>query len=166
MKTVSLTQGKVALVDDEDFERISRLKWCIIRGGGRGNNLYAFRTSWDKSKHRRVGILMHRLILNTRKEDQIDHINGNGLDNQRNNLRLATQQQNMWNRRKRVVCGGDSSVFKGVVWDKARNKWLVKICYSGRYYHVGRFIDEKEAALAYDVAVRKYFGNYARPNFS
>lgn len=151
-KEIQLANNKgTALVDDEDFELVNKYKWCSSHG-------YARAVVNGKKIH------MHRLILGFQKnsEQEIDHINGDELDNRRFNLRLCTHRQNSANRRKGC---GTSSGYKGVTWDKATWKWMAQIMVNYRNIHLGRFIDEIAAARAYDVAARKHFGKFARTNF-
>ena len=91
----------------------------------------------------------------------IDHINGNGLDNRRANLRLATVAQNAWNSKKRKSRSG----YKGVCYDKAKRRWRAAIVHHGRRIHLGYFKEKLEAAKAYDTAAIKYFGQFAHTNF-
>lgn len=91
-KEIQLTQGKVTLVDDEDYEWLSQWKWCAK--DGRNGNFYAFRASKNKSTY------MHRLILDTPKGKVTDHINGNGLDNRRINLRICSYRENSHNKNR------------------------------------------------------------------
>ncbi len=152
MREIPLTQGKVALVDDEDFEEISKYKWCASKGSRNCHTYYAVRgyrnhgSSVTESMHRRVmGFKGH-----------IDHIDGNGLNNQRENLREATSTQNMRNRHPRFK---STSSLKGV--GLFRGKWRARIFLNGKETHLGVFNTEKEAGLAYDLAARKYFGEFA-----
>jgi len=105
---------------------------------------------------------MHRLILNPPAGITIDHINGNGLDNRRENLRLAGRGQNQCNRGKQ---SNNTSGFKGVTWHKNLNKWEAGISISGKRYHVGFYKTPEAAARAYDDAAKKYHGEFARLNF-
>lgn len=141
MKEILLTQGKVALVDDDDYNEISKYKWYAHKNR---NTFYAHRT--EKIPKRTIH-QMHRIILNPRNGLQIDHIDGNGLNNQKSNLRLVTRRQNLQNSHIKK-----SSAFPGVLWYKQTKKWQAKIKISGRTRHLGYFKDELEAATAYRVA--------------
>ncbi len=156
MKEIPLTQGQVALVDDQDYEELSRHKWSAFKSG---KTWYARRGFGPRSHQKQV--YMHQQILNPPPGLQCDHINGDGLDNRRCNLRVCTQSQNQHNRRLQ----GGTSEFKGVHWYKAQNKWRAKITHNGKRYHLGAFPDETDAARAYDNAAREFFGKFARPNF-
>ena len=107
---------------------------------------------------------MHREILNAPAGVLVDHINHNGLDNRKANLRLATRAQNCWNRKKPKMrkC---ASRFKGVGWHKGNKKWVSRIRFNGRRISIGYFNDEVEAAKSYDEAAKKYHGEFAVLNF-
>ena len=131
----------------------------------------AFGTSqWSGKLKRTVTIMMHREIMGlpacperSRREGMVaDHINHNGLDNRKANLRFVTTQQNSWNRRKNR--GNYSSRYKGVAWSKSRKKWRTKVKCNGRVISIGHFDDERAAAMAYDARAKKLFGEYAAPN--
>lgn len=156
-KQVPLTQGKFALVDDEDFEWLSQHKWHLSQHG------YAARGKHEGYPKKTVGILfMHRVILNAPSGTEVDHINGNRLDNRRSNLRLCTRRQNLQNSRKR---DNSSSLYKGVYFDKSRNKWQAYIDGPHGRIHLGRFSQETDAARAYDEKAKEVFGEFARLNF-
>jgi len=164
MKTVPLhgkrAAGRVALVDDSDYELVSRYWWYVYErdlGPNRHpGGPYAIASIRSKDGAWTT-IFMHTLITGYAKTD---HADGNGLNNQRHNLRSATDAQNSANRRKGI---GTSSRYKGVTWDKDRRMWAVRI---GRERHgLGRFDNEEDAGRAYDDAARKRYGEYARLNF-
>jgi hypothetical protein len=157
MKKIILTQGKFALVDDEDFEWINQWKWTvrngypsrtIYLGGGRKNQTSEY-------------IYMHRIVNNTPKNSYTDHINRNKLDNRKCNLRTVTNQQNCCNRE---LQDNNTSGFRGVTWNNQRSKWMAQIKANSKYYYLGLFIDKIDAAKAYDKAAIKFFGNFSNPN--
>jgi len=152
VRYIPLTQGKFAIVDAADYERVSQYKWHLSR---QGSNLYAHR------KPRGHTVPMHRFIMNPPKGMVVDHIDGNGLNNRRCNLRICTQRQNVHNSRP----SGEASAYKGVRWDKSRQRWIAAIYDGTRHIHVGRFDDEAEAARAYDRKALELFGEYAYLNF-
>lgn len=152
MIEIHLSQGKVALIDDEDLPFIQAHSWTAIK---RRNGWYA-----QTCLGSRTYILMHRLLIGT-DAIGVDHIDGDGLNNQRSNLRIADQTQNNANQRKRP---GTSSRFKGVSWSEERQKWLAQIAVNGKRRNLGRFLDEEEAARTYDRAASLAFGEFARTN--
>ena len=155
--TIPLSQGLVALVDDEDIERVLALGvWSAFRVG---HTAYAQHAMRENGRQRNV--LLHRVVLDAQPGQEIDHINGNGLDNQKANLRLVSRSQNMANQRKTR----GASRFKGVWWDKVNSRWVAHIRNKGRSYFLGRYVSEEDAARAYDTAAIETWGEYARPNF-
>lgn len=157
MKTIRLTRNKFALVDDQDFNWLNEFNWYAHKGKSPG----LWYVSRGVNKPKRTTISMHRLILDVPQGVDIDHIDRNGLNNQRNNLRVATKIQNAGNQRKIV---GASSRYKGVTWHKRDNRWQAQLQTKKRMLFLGTFTIEQEAALAYDEAAMKYFGAYAYTN--
>ena len=151
MKEIQLTQGKIALVDDADFERVNAYKWCYANG-------YAATRSKD-GKRGGKNIYMHSFITGV---VDTDHIDFNGLNNQRHNLRAATRSQQQMHRR---VWG--QRKYKGVYlsspqWGKMRAKpWFSQIQIEGKQIHLGYFLTEEEGAIAYNEAAIKLFGEFA-----
>lgn len=156
-KEIPLSQGMVALVDDDMYEELMQYKWSAIR---RRYTWYAFRST-QRVDGRQTTILMHRAILQTPKGMLTDHADGNGLNNIRSNLRACTKQQNQQNQRGH----GGSSKYKGVSWSKARKKWHARIETNGKTSHLGYFANEDDAAKSYDVAALRLFGEFALLNF-
>ena len=157
MKQIPLTQGKFALVDDADYEYLSQWKWRYISG-------YAVR--WDDSRpgRERGLISMHREVMHAPDGMQVDHINGNGLDNRRENLRICTHAQNMQNTGKHA---SNTSGFKGVFLDKTckSKTWRAQIRIPGHRISLGSFTDPESAARAYDAKARELHGEFANTNF-
>jgi hypothetical protein len=160
-RKIPLTQGKFAIVDQQDYERIAKYKWHVAK---HGRSYYAQRgTGSAKSgKRKKHLVMMHREILRVGDDLLVDHKNQNSLDNRQVNLRAARWEENCWNKRK--PNGHSSSRYKGVMWDKRRGKWQAQIGYKGKKIFLGYFDDEKEAATAYDKAAKLLFGEYAAPN--
>src|SRR5258708_5073420 len=153
MKTIRLTQGKVALVDDEDFEELSGYRWLASK---RMKKWYAVR-----QLRNRKFIAMHRAILGlTDSKIQGDHRNGDGLDNRRENLRSCSWPENSRNRRPNK--NRKHSKFKGV--GRVSGKWTAEIKTERQNIHLGRFQDEKDAAAAYDIAAKYLFRDFAFQN--
>lgn len=155
-KRIPLTQGKVAIVDEVDHKWLSQWKWYAAKGT---STYYARRSVWENGKTREIQ--MHRAILDAPPDMEGDHINGDGLDNRRANLRLCTQSQQRMNAKKQANC---TSKYKGVTWDKRRQKWSVLIVCRGQRDWRGYFDDEQEAARAYNIGARKWFGDFAKSN--
>jgi len=153
MKQISLTQGKYALVDDKDFGYLNQWKWFASFDGC---NWYACRKG---------GVIkMHRVILGLQKGDKqkVDHINHNGLDNCRCNLRICTQAQNCQNRKPYK---NSSSKYKGVSWYSITKKWRARIKLKRKEIHLGYFDSETLAAKTYDEKAKILFGDFAKLNF-
>jgi hypothetical protein len=154
-KEIPLSKGKVALVDDEDYELLHEHRWHMMSTG------YAARNRSLKQYTQPGLILMHRVIVGAKKGQYVDHVNGDKLDNRRSNLRICTQSQNSANRR---LDSNNTSGAKGVSWCKERQKWQVHIRVKGKQLNLGRYDDFSEACAAYDAAAIKYFGEFARTN--
>ena len=154
-KLIPLTQGKFAIVDAEDYPRLARYNWHCHRSR---NICYAFRR--EGGTGRSVG--MHRQILEAPKGVWVDHIDGNGLNNRKSNLRLCSATENACNRRP---VPNRHSRYKGVSWHKRQKKWAVRIAKRGKGIHLGSFDDEMEAAVAYDRKAEVLFGEFAYLNF-
>lgn len=135
-----------ALVDDSDYTELSRHKWHLLAGR------YAGRTGH---------VYMHRQILSAPTDASVDHIDGNGLNNTRSNLRLVSQSQNNMNAKPRQK---STSRYKGVYWNDHHQKWSAHIQVDGKKTYIGRYATQREAALAYNEAAKRHFGEYARLN--
>lgn len=149
--------GLIALVDDLDYELVTRYPWGIKRG--RRDTVYAYRQWWDENRGHH-GQFMHCLIMGVVGVDHIDH---DGLNNLRSNLRVASAAQNAQNRQK---IKGATSRFKGVTWSSPHQRWFVSLKVNRRQKYLGLFDDEIEAAKVYDVAALEHFGEFAATNAS
>jgi hypothetical protein len=161
-RRIPLTQGKYAIVDPEDYERLSKHKWYAIKSP---NTYYAGRHSKRDKNNKRRYIKMHNEVIKPPKGLINDHINRNGLDNRKANLRPVTRAQNTLNRLYKFKRKDSPSKYKGVTWHKYTKKWQVQICYAGKHKFVGYFDDEIEAAKAYNEAAKLYHKEFAVLNF-
>ncbi len=154
MKEIQLTQGRVALVDDEDFPILHVHKWrCVCHE----RTFYAITNINHKTTY------MHRLVMRVPDGQDIDHCNRDGLDNRRANLRFCTQKENEGNKGKQTTpC---TSVYRGVTFDprpkNQRHPWRAQIGISDKHISLGYYATEKEAALAYNQAAPDHFGEFA-----
>jgi hypothetical protein len=164
MKTVPLhgakAAGRAVLVDDEDYELVSQYKWYVQEDArkGRSRGPYAI-TVLKSGTPRQVTFRMHKLLTGW---PETDHRDGNGLNNQRSNLRPTRDGQNQRNQRK--TTNPCSSRYKGVSYDRGHAKWHAYIMLNRKRSHLGYFTEEADAARAYDTAALSAFGEYARLN--
>lgn len=154
-RRIPLTQGKVALVDAADYDSVSRFKWHAHKDN---STFYASRAGKRKEGKCGKTISMHRFLTNWA---MTDHIDGNGLNNQRRNLRPCTSRQNSANYRKPA---GGTSKYKGVSWSKIGKRWQVFVRKNGKPTYLGLFESEIEAAKVYNGAAIREFGEFARLN--
>jgi AP2-like factor (euAP2 lineage) len=156
MKEIQLTKGYVALVDDEDFERVNQFKWCA---DVHPHTVYGTR-SVRTPEGKKTTQSLHRFVSGvTDPETEVDHKDHNGLNCQRYNLRPCTHQQNLCSRQKLKGV----SQFKGVSWDY--NKWRAEIKLNGKTVVLGRYVSENEAAAAYKDAAVQHFGEFTNTAF-
>lgn len=155
MKEIPLTRGQVALVDDEDYERLMAHRWHAMSVPG---HWYARRNIRVTGKM--VAILMHHEVTGIPRSVLVDHKNGDGLDNRRLNLRACTHRQNLHNSKP---CGARR--FKGTCLIRRSGKFSASICHDGVDVWLGAFPSEAEAAKAYDDKARELFGEFAKLNF-
>lgn len=154
MKIISLTKGQQAIVDDADYEWLSRFKWSAVSNPTYG--FYAVR--YERESGVRKVILMHRVIMQAADDFEIDHRNGNTLDNQRANLRVATRAENAQNRSK---FKNNTTGYKGVCKDKRNGRFRADIRCKGVKYSLGYFPTAIDAARAYDAAAMRMHGEFA-----
>lgn len=148
MREIILTKGKVAFVDDDDYERLNKFKWCT-------DGRYAIRREGARPGY---VLFMHKEVLNT--NEKVDHINEFTYDNRKENLRLATQAQNSMNRGLQV---NSTTGYKGVSANKGRYQAYIK--FQGKKINLGTYDTKEEAARAYDSKALELFGEFAKPNF-
>lgn len=154
-------RGLVAIIDRADAALVSGFRWGASDAAA-SNTIYAL------TSHRYFQVSMHRLIAGAGPSEYVDHINLNGLDNRRVNLRVATPSQNHANKpkqKRRKNAAEFSSQYKGVYWDRPRSTWKAQLHTHGKNHHLGRFDTEEAAARGYDVAALEMWGEYARLNF-
>lgn len=146
MKLIPLTQGQFAKVDDEDFERLSKFKWCSSK---KNSGHYAVR---------HIVVYMHREVMGSPVGMVIDHKNHDSLDCQKENLRACTLSQNNMNRRG--AASNSKTGLRGVCWNKQKKKWQASIRAKGRNRLIGFFEDKYQASQAYKIENKKYFGEF------
>jgi hypothetical protein len=172
MKKIELTQGYVTLVDDEDFNSLNQFKWQVHFDG---YNYYARRFSYKPKKET---IIMHRVIMNTPQDLVVDHIDHNGLNNQKSNLRNCTRPQNLMNTKVHgkskyigvTIVPAKNRPFKDKKTGKIRyydckQKYISQIHHNKIKYHLGCFTNEIDAAYAYDKKAKELHGEFASLNF-
>jgi hypothetical protein len=157
MQEIILTTGERTLVSDEDFEYLIQWEWCP---NYHKNITYAMRS--DYSTGSRKAIIIHRVIATRMGLDitdkEIDHKDRDGLNNQRSNIRTCNKSQNQQNASKRVDnCSG----YRGVRFDRRSNRWAAQIRFQTHAHHLGYFDNEEKAALAYNAAAIRFFGEFA-----
>jgi len=153
MKIITLTNGHETIVDDEDYAWLNQWKWYAKKDG---NTFYAVRQERENQQYKTI--LMHRQILGLGEGKLTDHMNRDGLDNRRSNLRACTRSQNAMNQCRQKGC---PSRFKGVTWHKGVGKWQARITASGNCTYLGLYDTEEEAALVYNRAALECFGEFA-----
>lgn len=158
MKKIQLTRGMVAIVDDEDFESLNQRKWFAANNRGNFCACRVMRTQFQEHK-----IKMCNVIMNVPEGMVVNYKDGNRMNNRKENLRVCTKSQAQQNQKPQQR--NKSSEYKGVSRLKNRGKWMAYIKVNGNDVYLGVYKQEIDAALAYDEAAEKYFGEFARPNF-
>jgi len=156
MKDIPLTRGFAAVVDDEDYDRLCKHKWCALVSI-RDGRVMGYRVQWMKDEKRYRSIYMHREITNAPKDRYVDHINFDTLDNRRSNLRLCSPLESVRHQRGRRKRQFN---FKGIT--AFRNgQYRARIRVNGQSIELGTFPTQETAAAAYQKAAEKYFGEFA-----
>jgi len=159
MKQIPLSQGKFALIDDEDYERVSKYKWCV---NSSGYAVRSFRELQANGNYKQKAMKMHRFIMNANEGDGIiDHRDTIRINNQKYNLRVASFVENLRNQK---INKNNKSGFKGVRLHKPSSLYIAQIGINGKQKHIGYFKCPVEAAKAYNEAAIKYFGEFAQLN--
>jgi len=153
MRKIELSQGKYALVDDDDFDEINQYNWCFHGGYAERNVKVSGKQKTQK---------MHRLITNCPADMDVDHANHDKLDNRKDNLRVCSQSENTHNQKVRTYA--KTSVYKGVYFNKQAGKWRAQIKLNNKLKHLGLFTNEIDAAIAYNNAAIEMFGEFALLN--
>lgn len=160
MREVALANTTlVAIVDDEDYERVSQLKWHLKPGR---HTFYAIASTGKTKRKNNKPLRMHRFVLPSTTAKVIDHINRNGLDNRKSNLREATMAQNTVNSGPNRL---NTSGFKGAYYDKRDKYWLAAIKHNNKFIRIGSYDSAEEAARAYDAEAKRLLGEFAWLNF-
>ncbi|MHB1641795.1 MAG: AP2 domain-containing protein [Acidithiobacillus sp.] len=157
MIEIPLTQNQIALIDDEDFELVSRHKWCAA-WSPKTKSFYA-KTTIRKPDGKETTLRMHRLVMNAQPGMDVDHIYHLTLDNRKSELRVCTRTQNRNNSGKQV---NNTSGYKGVSWHKRDQKWTANIRFGGKKKHLGNFPTPEDAHGAYCRASAELHGEFAR----
>ncbi len=151
---IPLTQKQVALVDKIDFSELNKYKWYAHK---KSRIFYAMRMV-GRRNNRKI-IPMHTAIMKTPKGMEVDHKDGNGLNNQRNNLRICSHAENSRNKGKHI---DNFSGYKGVCWHKQTKKWIARIMFNNKAFHLVSFLNKEKAYNTYIKACRKYHGDFAK----
>lgn len=155
MKEILLKNGMSSLVDDDDYEKLNKSKWMCRRAG---NTFYAIRSDWSNGSVKSER--MHRTIISAKLGEHVDHKDGNGLNNQKGNLRICTRSQNMHNMRPHRDNG---TGYKGVCRHKS-GLWGARICINRKIISLKYYKTPRDAAIAYNEAAKKYCGEFALLN--
>jgi hypothetical protein len=159
-RKIKLTRGKYAIVSQEDFEAVNRHKWYVVTKDNQ--TFYAVRMIYINGGKKQI--LMHREIMKPKAGFVVDHGDGDGLNNTRDNLSIVTAAENSYNKRK--CLNARSSKYKGVSRRKRDNRWIAIITFKGISINLGFFDDEIKAAKAYDEAAKELYREYAFLNFT
>ena len=155
MKYITLSGGKKTMVDDDVFENLNKYKW----GANKQRRTFYAGRALPRVGKKRPHQYMHSVIMKTPRGMQVDHIDGDGLNNQKNNLRICTNRENHFNLRKSTR---NTSGITGVCWRKDRKKWQSYIGFDCKQIHLGYFVNKFDARKAYIVAQKKYYGKFAK----
>lgn len=152
-KLIPLSQGKFAIVDEDNFDALSEHNWMYSHGYAKRN--------FVKENGKKTTIYLHRVILGAEKGQIVDHKNGNPLDNRKTNIRICSQSENLFNKR---IQSNNKSGYKGVAWNKEKKKWQAQARFCGKRYSIGYFQTKEEAAKAYNNTIIKISSEFSKPN--
>ena len=156
---IETVSGYKVEIDDEDFDLVKGMRWCVNKSP---YTFYAVARERTQKGAKRKYVLMHRVIMGAKTGEDVDHQDGNGLNNTRRNLRVCSRSQNQANRQKRLL--NKTSHFKGVFWNKRHKTWYATCYCLGKQYWLGSFDNEIDAANAYNKKTFELFGEYALLN--
>ena len=156
MREIKLSQGMSTMVDIEDFEYLNQFTWCAVKPD---KIWYAIRS--ERLANKMKTHYMHRVVMDAKKGELVDHFDSNGLNNCKINLRICTHAQNIANSRKRK---NTTSKYKGVSYYKPSDKWVAHICIDKKVKFLGYYLTEIEGAIIYNLTARRYKGKFARLN--
>jgi hypothetical protein len=159
-RRIHMAQPKYAKVDPADYKRLRGYEWLAKKGR---SSFYARRRAAGSKAGKEALIYLHQEVIEVPEGMVVDHINHDGMDNRRANLRAATYSQNLCHRKKRS--GAKQSKYKGIYWRKKNRKWQAVITFDRKKIYLGYFRNEIDAAKAYDRAAMKYHGEFASLNF-
>lgn len=158
MKQIQLTQNKLALVDNENFEYLNQWKWYYMTYRNRGYAVRAIYLGGGAKNCKLKRIWMHRLVMNAPDNVRVDHIDNDSLNNTRVNLRFCSNQENAFNQ---GLAKNNKSGYRGVSWHKNHKRCYANIRINNKLKFLGSFQDSKDAASIYNLAAKKYFGEFA-----
>lgn len=150
MIKIPLTQNKVALVDDADFALVNQFRWCAVLSQLKSRELF-YASAWIDGKNQ----YMHRIIMGAKNGEEIDHVNGNGLDNRKSNLKVGTHRQNQVNRMKK-----HSSKYPGVFWQPRKNPWRARARVNNKNRNFGSHPTQEKAFKAYQEGIYELTGEW------
>jgi len=161
VRRIQLPHGLFALIDSEDYQRISKHRWCCLKKGD-GTPRAVKRTAYIKEGQKQEGVYLHREIMNPPPDMCIDHIDGDALNNRKSNLRVCSHSENAAN----INNGPKSkSGYYGVYWHKGKQQWRASIMHNYKNIHIGYFVDAEQAAAERDIMACELFGEFATLNF-
>ena len=156
MKEIKIKPCGSALVDDDDYERLNQYKWYLSQ---HRYSCHVARSEWDDERKRNVTVYMHQDVIGKKEGFEIDHVNGNGLDNRRSNLRHCSRSQNQMNCSSR----DRKSKYKGV-YATRHGRWIAQLCFNRNHFYVGTYETEEAAAIAYNKIATEKYGEFAKLN--